>query len=93
MAQHICKANNRDGEMLKRDTYSLFEAGSCEDAENVLREYSIAYVYVGQNERSWRPGGTDKYYANPQLFQKVYSRNGVDIFLYRNNAKGYTAAR
>jgi hypothetical protein len=92
IAQQICKANSLDFERLKRDTYSLFEPATCEDAERVLREYSIAYVYVGSHERAWRPGGTDKYYATPQLFQKVYSCNGVDIFLYRNNTKGYTAA-
>jgi len=88
-----CEANGCDFLKLKRDVYSLFEPISFGEAEAVLREHSIAYIYVGEHERSWRPGGTDKYYANPQLFPKVYSRNGVDIFLFTNNTKGYTAAR
>jgi hypothetical protein len=91
-ARITCKANNRDFARLLRDIFSIFEPQSREDTEKVLREHSIAYVYVGAHERAWRPGGTDKYYANPQLFAPVYSRNGVDIFLYRNNTQGYTAA-
>lgn len=87
-AWSICRTEKRDFAELKRDVYSLFEVIPCKEAERILQEHFIAYVYVGEHERAWRPGGVEKYYANPQVFAKVYSCNGVDIFSYRNNVKG-----
>lgn len=68
---------------IRAEIRSLFEPTSCDQARRVLDKYGIHYVYVGPHERAWRNGGVTKYYANPSVFENVYSRNGVDIFLYQ----------
>lgn len=66
---------------------NMFSTVDIDVAIRTLIRQNIDYVYIGTLEKSLYPKGVDKFEKHNELFQKVYSNDGVSIYKVITKAK------
>lgn len=69
---------------LLSDIDMLFDDTPMNKTLQIIKKYSIQYIYIGPNEREKYHQGINKYNKSP-LFERIYSSKGVDIFKIATN--------
>ena len=63
-----------------RDVNTLFSSEDVQPALELVKNYQIDYIYLGPRELKLYSPGCLKFGEHPELFQPVYSQNGVTIY-------------
>jgi hypothetical protein len=63
-----------------RDIDTLFGSENVQSALEIVKNYQIDYIYLGPRELKLYSPGCLKFGEHPELFQSVYSQNGVTIY-------------
>ena len=63
-----------------RDVNALFTSEDPRQALEIAQLYKINYIYVGPREEKLYSPGVLKFAQHPELFEPVYSDNGVTIY-------------
>ncbi len=69
-----------DVPMRHQDIKELFSTSDAAIAQQLIEKYGIQYIYFGPHEISTWPDGASKFADRKDLFTKVYSNDGVNIY-------------
>ena len=63
-----------------RDVQTIFESADPDSSLALIKSHQVDYIYVGPREQKLYGQGCAKFAQHPELFEPVYSQEGVNIY-------------
>jgi uncharacterized membrane protein len=62
------------------DVQTIFESANLDSSLALIKSYQVDYIYVGPREQELYGQACAKFAKHPELFEPVYSQDGVNIY-------------